>query len=57
MSEGIRGLIKPDTIDRLGKYAPVQLGMSSDKLINAALDAIETGGAHVLIKSKESRRK
>ena len=53
--QGIRGLIKPDTIERLGKYAPVQLGMSSDELINAALDVIERGT--VQIKAKESRRK
>jgi hypothetical protein len=41
MSDGIRGLIKPRTIERLGKYAPVKLGMSADELINDALDSIE----------------
>jgi hypothetical protein len=57
MSEGIRGLIKPDTINRLGKYAPVRLGMSSDELINAALDAIETGTGTVQVKADGKRRK
>ncbi len=41
MTAGIRGLIKQATIARLSKYTPVRLGMSSDELINAALDVIE----------------
>lgn len=57
MPEGIRGLIKPETIERLGKYATVQLGMSSDDLINAALDAIENGAGEIQLKAKETRRK
>ena len=57
MSEGIRGLIKPETIERRGKYAPVQLGMSSNELINAALHAIENGTVTVQVKARESRRK
>jgi hypothetical protein len=41
MSEGVRGLMKPKTIERLGRYAPFRLGMSADELINDALDSIE----------------
>lgn len=48
MSEIVRGNIKPETIERLSKYAKVRLGAGVNDLINDALDNLE---------QKESRKK
>jgi len=39
--QAIRGLIKPETIERMRKYAPVKLGQSVDSFINEVLDKVE----------------
>jgi hypothetical protein len=41
MSEVIRANLKPATIDRLGEYAKIRLGIGADDLINEALNTLE----------------
>ena len=42
MSTIHRANLKPATIDRLGKYAKIRLGIGADELINEALDVLES---------------
>lgn len=50
-------MIKQPTIARLSKYAQLRLGMSSDELINAALDVIERQRVPTIDDKKESQSK
>jgi hypothetical protein len=51
--EGIRAYIKPTTIERYSKYAPVKIGQSVDDFLNDVLTKIEAEKISIQTRGKE----
>ena len=57
ITEIVRANLKPATIDRLGKYAKIRLGIGADDLINEALDTLERRLEAPEIRAKERSKR